>query len=190
MDDYKSKRSLRADSQQPTAGKVALARCPPQTLNRLRTLNEAEVITLFTPVVPHSPSTTLFKNMDPFEPLGRAMPRPVRHVPFRMDLGMTELHPYFLPASGVVVVVVCATENVLGHNPDAFERQLKFTRSIVRAVEKDTSMTSVPVVLLAVVGHGASMTTYEQAVRDFPVVLTLDDYAPATLEYAVETVFG
>lgn len=184
------KRYLRADSQQPAAGKAVLVRCPPQTLTRLRTLNEAEVITLFTPVVPHSPSTTLVKDMDPFEPLGRALPRPVRHVPFRMDVGMTELHPYFLSASGVVVVVLCATENVLGHNPEAFERQLEFARSITRKVEKDTSMISVPVVLLAIVGNGASQRAREQAVCDFPVLITLDDYTPLTLERAVQTVFG
>ncbi|KAJ4989050.1 acetyltransferase [Stagonosporopsis vannaccii] len=190
MGDHRSMRSLRADSQQPTAGKASFIRCPPQTLNRLRTLNEAEVITLFTPVVPHSPSTTLVPDMDPFEPLGRALPRPVRHVPFRMDLGMTDLHPYFLSASGVIVVVICATENVLGHNPEAFERQLKFAHSIARKVEKDTSMMSVPVVLLAIVGNGTKITAHEQAVRDFPVLLTLDDYNPATLEHAVQTVFG
>lgn len=190
MGERRMKRSSRADSQQPAAGRAVMVRCPVQTLMRLRTLNEAEIITLFTPVVPHSPSASLSKNMDPFEPLGRALPQPVRHVPFRMDLGMTELHPYFLSASGVVVVVICATENVLGHNPEAFECQLKFARSIASKVEKDTLMTSVPVVLLAIVGNGAKATTYEQAVRDFPVLLTLDDYTPATLERGVRTVFG
>lgn len=183
-------RSLRADSQQPSAGKVVLTRCPPQTLARLRTLNEAEIITLFTPVVPHSPSTTLVKDMDPFEPLGRALPRPVRHVPFRMDVGMTELHPFFLSASGVVVIVLCATGNVLGHDPDAFDRQLSFARSITRRVEKDTSMISVPVVLLAIVGSGAVQGAYEQAVCDFPALVTLDDYTPSTLQRAVHTIFG
>lgn len=183
-------RLLRADSQQPTAGRSSLLRCPPDTLIRLRTLNEAEIITLYTPVVPHSPSATLVKDMDPFEPLGRALPRPVRHVPFRMEIGMTELHPYFLSASGVVVVVLCATENVLSRHPEAFERQLKFARGILRQVEKDSSMESVPVVLLAVVGNGADQHAHEQAVRDFPVVVTLDDYSPLTLESAVRAVFG
>ncbi|KAF3002945.1 hypothetical protein E8E13_003833 [Curvularia kusanoi] len=184
------RRLLRADSQQPSDGRAALIRCPPHTLTQLRTLNEAEIITLYTPVVPHSPSATLVKNMDPFEPLGRALPRPVRHVPFRMDVGMTELHPYFLSASGVVVVVVCATENVLSHNPEAFERQLKFARSIRSQVEKDASMISVPVVLLAIVGDGEDQEAHELAVRDFPVVVTLHDYTPLSLERAVQAVFG
>ena len=102
---------------------------------------------------------------------------------------MTDLHPHFLSASGVVVVVLCATENVLGHNAEAFERQLKFARSITRKVEKDTSMASVPVVLLVICGE-AKMVGYEQAVRDFPAVLTMDDYAPPTLERAVRVIFG
>ncbi|KAF1923755.1 uncharacterized protein M421DRAFT_74466 [Didymella exigua CBS 183.55] len=184
------KRSSRADSQQPAAGKALMVRCPAQTLTRLRTLNEAEIITLFTPVVPHFPTASLVKDMDPFEPLGRALPRPVRHVPFRMDIGMTDVHPCFLSASGVVVVVICATENVLDHKPEAFERQLKFAKSITSKVEKNTSMASVPVVLVAIAGNGAMTTSYEQAVRDFPVVLTLEDYTPATLERGVRTIFG
>ncbi|KAH6642377.1 hypothetical protein C7974DRAFT_430854 [Boeremia exigua] len=190
MGEYKLRCSPRADSQQPTAGKAVLVRCPSHILSRLRSLNEAEVITLFTPVVPHSPSTTLVKDMDPFEPLGRALPRAVRHVPFRMELGMTDLHPYFLSASGVVLVVICATENVLGHNPEAFGRQLKFARGIARMVEKDSSMVSVPVVLLAIISKGAQMAVHEQAVSDFPALITLDDYDPLTLERAVRTVFG
>lgn len=189
MGERQMKRSSRADSQQPAAGKAVLVRCPPLTLNRLRTLNEAEVITLFTPVVPHSPSTSLAKDMDPFEPLGRALPRQVRHIPFRMDLGMTELHPYFLPASGAVVIVICATENVLGRNPENFERQLKFARSITLKVERDPSLVTVPVTLL-VASDTMKTGVYEQAVRDFPTLITIDDYAPLTLERAVHVLFG
>ncbi|KAF9701494.1 hypothetical protein EKO04_000377 [Ascochyta lentis] len=189
MDEHYAKRSLRADSQQPPAGEAVLVRCPSRALSRLRTLNEAEVITLFTPVVPHSPSTSLVRDMDPFEPLGRALPRQVRHVPFRMDLGMTELHPYFLPASGVVMVVICATENVLSHNPEAFERQLHFAQNIASKVEKDTSMATVPLVLLMICGATKS-PTYEQAVRNFPVLMTTDDYTPSTLERAARVIFG
>ncbi|KAJ4345045.1 hypothetical protein N0V95_005987 [Ascochyta clinopodiicola] len=170
-------------------GEAVLVRCPSSALNRLRTLNEAEVITLFTPVVPHSPSTSLARDMDPFEPLGRALPRQVRHVPFRMNLGMTELHPYFLSASGVVMVVVCATENVLGHNPDAFERQLQFARNITAKVEKDTSMATVPFVLLVICGAMKS-ATLEQAVRDFPALVTMDDYTTPTLERTARLLFG
>ncbi len=94
--------------------------------------------------------------MDPFEPLGRAIPRQVRHVPYRMELGMTELHPHFLPSSGAVVVVICATENVLGRNPHAYERQMKFARSIIREVGDDVASSTVPVILLWRQGMGVS----------------------------------
>lgn len=189
MGEYNAKRSLRADSQQPPAGEAVLVRCPSRALSRLQTLNEAEIITLFTPVVPHSPSTSLVRDMDPFEPLGRALPRQVRHVPFRMDLGMTELHPYFLPASGVVMIVICATENVLGHNANAFELQLQFARNITSKLEKDASMATVPLVLLVICGT-TKLATYEHAVRDFPALITTDDYTPPTLERAARVLVG
>ncbi|KAF1364127.1 hypothetical protein EJ07DRAFT_162634 [Lizonia empirigonia] len=170
-----TKRTPRADSQQPSAGTATLIRCPPPTLSRLRTLNEAEIITLFTPVVPHAPSTPLARDMDPFEPLGRALPRQVRHVPFRIDRGMTELHPPFLAASGVVVVVICATAG------------LGFARSVATRVEKDEGMVGVPVVLL-VVWSGARAG--ELKLEEFPALVTVDDYLPATLERAARVLFG
>src|SRR5690348_15044648 len=106
----------------PTAGEAKLVRCPGEMLGRLRRLNEAEVITLFTPFIPHPPATALAKNMDPFEPLGRALPRQVRHVPYRLENGMTETHVDFLSASGAVVLVTCATANVTGGNALALEQ--------------------------------------------------------------------
>jgi hypothetical protein len=106
-----------------------------------------------------------------------------------MDHGMTELHPHFLPASGAVVVVICATENVLGHNSEAFARQLKFARNITYKVDTDPSMSVVPIVLLVVHDTGRS-AYYEQAVRDFPALVTMDDYSPLTLERAVRVLFG
>lgn len=102
---------------------------------------------------------------------------------------MTELHPYFLPASGAVVIVICATENVLGRNPENFERQLKFARSITLKVERDPSLVTVPVTLL-VASDTMKTGVYEQAVRDFPTLITIDDYAPLTLERAVHVLFG
>lgn len=126
--------------------------------------------------------------MDPFEPLGRALPRQVRHVPFRIDRGMTELHPPFLAASGVVVVVVCATAGVLGGRAEGVERQLGFARSVARRVEKDEGMAGVPVVLL-VVCSGARAGA-ELKLQEFPALVMVDDYLPATLERAARVLFG
>lgn len=106
-----------------------------------------------------------------------------------MDKGMTDLHPYFLPASGAVVVVICATENVLSRHPEAFERQVKFARGINQRIEKDPSMDIVLILLLVVCSASKSMT-YEHAVRDFPALVTVDEYTPLALECAVRVLFG
>ncbi|CBX96927.1 hypothetical protein LEMA_P100580.1 [Plenodomus lingam JN3] len=109
-------------------------RCPPEMLRRLRRLNEAEIITLFTPFVPHPTSTTLAKDMDPFEPLGRALPRRVRHVPYRLENGMTEMHRDFLPSTGAVMIVICVTSNVLRYSAQAFELQVRFARDVAKQI--------------------------------------------------------
>jgi hypothetical protein len=156
---------------------------------RLRSLNEAEVITLFTPFVPHPPSTTLAKDMDPFEPLGRALPRRVRHVPYRLDHGMTEMHADFLPTSGAVVIVVCVTTNVLQYNSQAFEQQVKFARAIARRTSGNASVTDVPVILL-LADNDASGQGYANAMQDFPALVTINDYTTAALTNAVRVLFG
>ena len=172
-----------------TAGNARLVRCPKETLDRLRHLNEAEVITLFTPFVPHPPSTTLAKDMDPFEPLGRALPRQVRHVPYRLDNGMTELHADFLPTSGAVVIVICATANVINYNKRAFEQQLRFARDVSRKITEDGSIAGIPVILL-LVDNDVAGQAYANAMQDFPALVTLNDYTTAALANAVRVLFG
>lgn len=171
------------------AGQATLVRCPPHTLARLRQLNEAEIITLFTPVVPHSPVGSLAKDMDPFEPLGRALPRQVRHVPYRLDAGMTALHGDFLPSSGTIMVVICATENVLRYDAKAFERQLKFARNMTAKVVADASLNTVPIVLL-LVSDQAARGAYEYALGGFPALVTVNDYTTPALTDAVHVLFG
>jgi hypothetical protein len=178
----------------PASGKTSstettkIVRCPMETLERLRHLNEAEIITLFTPLVPHPPSTTLAKDMDPFEPLGRALPRQVRHVPYRLDTGMTETHADFLPASGAVVIVVCATTNVISHHAQAFERQLKFASDMLKKILQSETIAGIPVILL-LCDDGASGQTHINALCDFPAVVTINDYTSAALVEAVRVLF-
>jgi hypothetical protein len=166
-----------------------LVRCPDGILSRLRRLNEAEVITLFTPFVPHPPTTTLAKNMDPFEPLGRALPRQVRHVPYRLDSGMTELHSDFLPASGAVVIVICVTDNIIHSNARAFEQQLSFARDVWRNLYETKAIAGIPAILL-LVSNDANERTYVEAMRDFPALVTLNDYTTSALANAVHVLFG
>lgn len=172
-----------------TAGDAKLVRCPRGLLERLRHLNEAEIITLFTPLVPHPPTTTLAKDMDPFEPLGRALPRKVRHVPYRLDYGKTETHADFLPTSGAVVVVICATPNVLGYHAQAFEKQLQFARGIAREIKENDSVAGIPMVVL-IVSDDATGKAYVNAAADVPALVTVGDYTAAALSNAVRVLFG
>jgi hypothetical protein len=172
-----------------TAGDAKLVRCPKGTLERLRHLNEAEIITLFTPIVPHPPSTTLAKDMDPFEPLGRLLPRKVRHVPYRLDHGKTEMHTDFLPSSGAVVVVICATANVLGYHTQAFEKQLQFARGIARDIKGQDSIASIPFAVL-LISDDAARKDYARAACDLPALVAINDYTAAALNNAVRVLFG
>lgn len=178
--------SLQATS---STGSAKLLRCPESILNRLRRLNEAEVITLFTPFVPHPPSTTLAKDMDPFEPLGRALPRKVRHVPYRLDRGLTELHSDFLPASGAVVLVVCVTDNIISHNARAFEQQVNFARDVWRNIAETDSIAGIPAILLLVSSDSAGQA-YADAMQEFPALVIVNDYTTSALANAVRVLFG
>jgi hypothetical protein len=172
-----------------TTGNAKIVQCPKGTLERLRHLNEAEIITLFTPIVPHPPSTTLAKNMDPFEPLGRALPRKVRHVPYRLDYGKTEMHTDFLPSSGAVIVVICATANVLRYHAQAFEKQLQFARSMAKEVKESDPGVNIPVAVL-LVSDDAAGKAYVKAACDLPAIVTVNDYTAAALNNAVGVLFG
>jgi hypothetical protein len=165
-----------------------LVRDSSQAVTRLRHLNEAEVITMFTPFVPHPPGSSLAKDMDPFEPLGRALPRQVRHVPYRLDRGMTDTHADFLPTSGAIVVVICSPQNVLSHDPRAYERQTQFAQDAMKKVAEDRSLAGVPLILL-LISNGASRQTHEYGLKDFPTLVTLNDYSTAALTNAVRVLF-
>jgi hypothetical protein len=127
--------------------------------------------------------------MDPFEPFGRALPRQVRHVPYRLDHSMTETHAAFLPASGAVVIVMCAADNVLSGNARAFQQQLDFAQSIWSKIWESESIADIPVILL-LVSSDASRRTYAAAMQDFPALVTINDYTSAALTNAVRILFG
>lgn len=175
--------------QSTSTGSATLIRCPASTLQRLRHLNEAEFVTLFTPVVPHPPSTLLVKTMDPFEPLGRALPRYVRHVPYRLDNGMTDTHADFLSSAGAVIIVVCSTENVVSHNSLAFTQQAKFARDILKKVQDNKTISDIPVIVLLIT-NGTARQTHEERLKDIPALFTCNNYTTSALENAVRVVFG
>ncbi|KAF2280412.1 uncharacterized protein EI97DRAFT_447931 [Westerdykella ornata] len=185
--DHSSSRKMSSSSS--TTPTAAIVRCPASTLRRLRHLKDREVVTLFTPVVPHPPSTTLAKDMDPFEPLGRALPGLVRHVPYRLDIGMTETHRDHLSSAGAIFVVVCATENITSRNAGALEKQARFASDLQNKVQTSSDLANVPVVVLLVT-NGAARYSHEEALKAFPVLVTCEDYTPRPLQGAVHRIFG
>lgn len=102
---------------------------------------------------------------------------------------MTELHADFLPTSGAVVIVICATANVINYNKRAFEQQLRFARDVSRKITEDGSIAGIPVILL-LVDNDVAGQAYANAMQDFPALVTLNDYTTAALANAVRVLFG
>jgi len=102
---------------------------------------------------------------------------------------MTETHTDFLPASGAIVVVVCATENVLLFDGRAFEHQVQFARDVCRGVEGREGLRNVPVTVV-LVSNGVARQSHEAAAREFGSLILLDEYSPAALGNAVKIMFG
>ncbi|ORY17973.1 hypothetical protein BCR34DRAFT_474016 [Clohesyomyces aquaticus] len=178
--------------QSTSTGNAALVRCPSATLDRFRSLNQAEYIILFTPVVPHPPSTELERDMDPFEPLGRALSkrhRRIRHVPYLPSRGITQTHIDFLSSAGAVVVVVCTTENVVAQSAAGYDEQTKFARDITKRVEEDRTLVSVSLLLLLIT-NGATSQIHEEGMQEFPALITCNNYTPTALEDAARVMFG
>jgi hypothetical protein len=102
---------------------------------------------------------------------------------------MTELHGDFLPASGAVVIAICATANILGYNTRAFDQQLRFARDVSRRVGEVDSIAGIPIILL-LVDDDASGQAYASAAHDFPALVTINGYTTAALSDAVRILFG
>jgi hypothetical protein len=101
---------------------------------------------------------------------------------------MTEMHADFLPASGAVVIVICATSNVIIHHAQAFEQQLNFARGISKKVSQSDIIADIPILLL-LVNDDATSEGYINAVFDFPAVVTINDYTTPALANAVRVLF-
>lgn len=102
---------------------------------------------------------------------------------------MTEMHVDFLPASGAVVIVICATTNVINHHGQAFERQLRFARDTSKKIVHNNTIASIPTILL-LVNDDATAQGYVNAVDSFPAVVTVSDYTTAALMNVVRVLFG
>jgi len=132
-------------------------------------------LVLFTPAIPSS------SDIDPFEPLGRALSAyhgRVRHVPYLPSRGMTTTHSAFCSVAGSIVIVACRT--VENHGPissASLEGQQHFVRDI-----RDMALTyRVQVVLVEIGDIDCSHL--------FHTVVQCSDYATDTLETVARLIF-
>ena len=140
-------------------------------LSTLRALPSSANLVLFTPAIP---STC---DIDPFEPLGKALSvyhRRVRHVPYLPSRGMTSTHETFCHHAASIIIVVCGAVN---------NSNVKGQRHFARAVIGLT-LASAATVLLVEIGDGGG------EFEGFSTVLRCGDYRNATLERVADMIFG
>ncbi len=103
---------------------------------------------------------------------------------------MTDTHAGFLPSCGAVVIVICATTNVLYHNKQAFEQQFSFARDVAKKAEQlRTTPSKIPVILLLIDDETADQV-YANVMHDFSTLVSINDYSTAALADAVRILFG
>ncbi|KAI4175446.1 MAG: hypothetical protein LQ343_001645 [Gyalolechia ehrenbergii] len=91
----------------------------------LRDLPRTSVLVLLTPTVPRRNASS---PSDPFEPLGRALSRSfprLRHVPYTLSAGLTDVHVTFLQRATAVVFVLCNTSSAMTESQDEVVRALQ-----------------------------------------------------------------
>lgn len=140
-------------------------------LSTLRNLPSSANLVLFTPAIP---STC---NIDPFEPLGKALSgyhRRVRHVPYIPSRGMTGTHETFCYHAASIIVVVCSALN---------NSNVKGQQNFAQAVVGLTLASTARVVLIEI-GHGG--VEFE----GFSTVLRCGDYRNTTLERVADLILG
>ncbi|KAI9741976.1 MAG: hypothetical protein M1834_000365 [Cirrosporium novae-zelandiae] len=154
---------------------TALVRSNIHTLSTLPDLDPSSFVVLLTPIVPLlDPS----QNLDPFEPLGRALARrhnKLRHVPYDFTLGITSVHATFLSRAAAVIFVACTTQTT---QHDSQLRALRTVRDICRH--------KIPVVTIGACDPRDLLGQVQLA----DTYLCTFEYTPPALKAAVEVIFG
>ncbi|KAF1810992.1 hypothetical protein P152DRAFT_450580 [Eremomyces bilateralis CBS 781.70] len=113
----------------------------------LSTLSSSDILLLLSPAIPGP-----IPDMDPFEPLGRALsgfhPK-VRHVPYVPSIGMRDIHREFLAEAGAVIVVLACS---LTSKTDS-EKQKQFAQQVTTELGSEVPSLLV-VVQTPLVGSG------------------------------------
>ncbi|KAK3696291.1 hypothetical protein LTR37_018027, partial [Vermiconidia calcicola] len=128
-----------------------ITRASAANLDALRSLPRAASILLFTPViVPAGREEPVedHRNMDPFEPFGRALSRHhkrIRHVPYVTKVGFTDVHEGFISQADAVITVVCEPDR--GKN-ESMSDQMDFAEQALDALEGKEANASHALVLV------------------------------------------
>lgn len=166
-------------------------------LAAFRSLSEDENIMLFTPAVPNLDG----ENMDPFEPLGRALTayhERIKHVPFTRD-GFTAMHSSFLAYADAVIVVFA--EPMRGHDlglsshannrevQQSLQSQIRFGRDVLQNLKRGKEVKA----LILVACTGTTGVSEDGSPRSGPAafgtVVCAKDYQADTLEDVAWTIF-
>ncbi|KAL9587591.1 MAG: hypothetical protein Q9212_000168 [Teloschistes hypoglaucus] len=148
----------------------------------LRGLAPASILLLLTPSVPrkypNSPS-------DPFEPLGRALSTSfsrLRHVPYTLSAGLTEIHRPFFQRAAAIILVLCNISSALIESQDEV---VSAVQAILRARD---AMPGQPRTRKVVIGAGDPRDLRD----DFPGWwgVCCYDYSRGALEAVTEVVLG
>ncbi|KAF1990097.1 hypothetical protein K402DRAFT_418181 [Aulographum hederae CBS 113979] len=161
-------------------------------LAAFRVLDATEDIALFTPAIPlNNPN----QEMDPFEPLGRALRHrlPVRHIPFVPKIGLTETHKAFLrcttstdeadidPAGAAIAVICDVHQGSSNKRPtESFGLQLQFAQRV-----RELAAEEIPMLLVVF-----SETLFESYLDGFGTVVWSPEFSLKAMGTVAETIFG
>ena len=129
-----SERPVEPSFQKVDRGQLSVWRGAPPSSN----------LVLFTPAIPST------SDIDPFEPLGRALSAyhgQVRHVPYLPTRGMTTTHSTFCSVAGSIVIVAC--QIIEGYGPIS-SASLRGQQHAVRDIRDVALANQIPIVLIEI----------------------------------------
>jgi len=166
-----------------------------EILAALRSIDQNELIALFTPIVPQyrgpalQPGEECPEDMDPFECFGRALSRyhwRIQHVPYVPREGFTREHSYWVSKSAGVIVVNCEP---YGNDYDAcwesYLEQQDFVATTADAVEHLAETIGWRPVAFVKCG-----TDWTSEVDDRNVFIKCPDYSAHSLQQAAWVLFN
>ncbi|KAI1814777.1 hypothetical protein GGS20DRAFT_383494 [Poronia punctata] len=138
-----------------------------------RILRDGDTVLLLTPVViPYEEN-----GKDPFEPFGRALAARhpwIRHVPYTAQNGITETHVSFIKRVRMIIFVISGPPNA------GQLSQTEVARDSLRVGEEKPH-----IIVACRTARDLGLTK-----DDFPTIIELDGYSPATLRAAAAVLFG